>query len=81
ASALIAYHTAWLKAHYPDEYMAALMSGDMGNTDQIVKFILDCKNMGITVLSNNVNKSVYECIDVSKGTILLCLGAIKVLGC
>jgi DNA polymerase-3 subunit alpha len=80
AYALIAYQTAWLKAHYPDEYMAALMSGDMGNTDQLVKFILDCKNMGITVLSPNVNKSVYDCIAISKGTILLGLGAIKGLG-
>ena len=80
AYALIAYQTAWLKAHYPDEYMAALMSGDMGNTDQLVKFILDCKNMGITVLAPNVNKSIYDCIAVSKGTILLGLGAIKGLG-
>ena len=80
AYALIAYQTAWLKAHYPDEYMAALMSGDMGNTDQLVKFILDCKSMGITVLSPNVNKSVYDCIAISKGTILLGLGAIKGLG-
>ncbi|MBK2357498.1 DNA polymerase III subunit alpha [Francisella hispaniensis] len=80
AYALIAYQTAWLKAHYPDEYMAALMSGDMGNTDQLVKFILDCKNMGITVLAPNVNKSVYDCIAISKGIILLGLGAIKGLG-
>ncbi|MDE5016706.1 hypothetical protein NAI44_09665, partial [Francisella tularensis subsp. holarctica] len=51
AYALIAYQTAWLKEHYPDEYMAALMSGDMGTTDQLVKYILDSKNMGITVLA------------------------------
>ncbi|MDE4996874.1 hypothetical protein NAH08_12415, partial [Francisella tularensis subsp. holarctica] len=69
-----------LKAHYTDEYMAAIMSGDMGNTDHLVKFILDCKNIGITVLAPNVNKSVYDCIAVSKGTILLVLGAIKGLG-
>ncbi|QIV94373.1 DNA polymerase III subunit alpha [Allofrancisella frigidaquae] len=80
AYALIAYQTAWLKAHYPDEYMAALMSGDMGNTDQLVKFILDCKNMGISVQAPNINTSVYACIAVSKGTILLGLGAIKGLG-
>lgn len=80
AYALIAYQTAWLKAHYPDEYMAALMSGDMANTDQLVKFILDCKNMGITVLAPNVNKSVYDCIATEPGTVLLGLGAIKGLG-
>ncbi|RUS69535.1 hypothetical protein EGW08_022699 [Elysia chlorotica] len=62
AYALIAYQTAWLKAHYPDEYMAALMSGDMGNTDQLVKFMLDCKNMDIKVQAPDVNASVYDCI-------------------
>ena len=80
AYALIAYQTAWLKAHYSDEYMAALMSGDMGNTDQLVKFILDCKNMGITVLAPDLNKSEYNCVSTTKSTILLGLGAIKGLG-
>jgi DNA polymerase-3 subunit alpha len=80
AYALIAYQTAYLKARYSDEYMAALLSGDMGNTDQLVKFILDCKDMNITVKAPNVNESLYDCIAVSKGHILLGLGAIKGLG-
>ena len=80
AYALIAYQTAYLKARYPDEYMAALMSGDMGNTDQLVKFMLDCKDMNISVKASNVNESLYDCIAVFKGQILLGLGAIKGLG-
>ena len=47
AYALIAYQTAWLKAHYPAEFMAAVLSSDMDNTDKIVIFIEDCKNLGI----------------------------------
>ncbi|AXA34201.1 DNA polymerase III subunit alpha [Francisella adeliensis] len=80
AYALIAYQTAYLKAHFPDEYMAALMSGDMGNTDQLVKFMLDCKDMNVSVKLPDVNKSIYDCKAVSKGVILLGLGAIKGLG-
>ncbi|MFC4892174.1 DNA polymerase III subunit alpha [Pseudofrancisella aestuarii] len=80
AYALIAYQTAWLKARYPDEYMASLMSGDMGNTDQIVKFILDCKDMGITVESPDINRSSYDCKAVGQSRILLGLGVIKGLG-
>ncbi|MFT4693260.1 MAG: DNA polymerase-3 subunit alpha [Francisella sp.] len=80
AYALIAYQTAYLKARYSDEYMAALLSGDMGNTDQLVKFMLDCKDMNITVKAPNVNESLYDCIAVSKRHILLGLGAIKGLG-
>ena len=80
AYALIAYQTAWLKTHYSDEYMAALMSSDMGNTDQLVKFILDCKNIGITVKAPDINVSLHECIVISDSVILLGLGAIKGLG-
>lgn len=67
AYALIAYQTAYLKAHFPDEYMAALMSGDMGNTDQLVKFMLDCKDMNVSVKLPDVNKSIYDCKAISKG--------------
>ena len=80
AYALIAYQTAFLKARYSDEYMAALLSGDMGNTDQLVKFMLDCKDMNITVKAPDINESLYDCIAVSKGQVLLGLGAIKGLG-
>ncbi|MDB4816409.1 DNA polymerase III subunit alpha, partial [Gammaproteobacteria bacterium] len=49
--ALIAYQTAWLKAHYPAEFMASVLSCDLGNTDNIQLFVDDCKNIGLTVLS------------------------------
>ncbi len=80
AYALIAYQTAYLKARYTDEYMAALMSGDMGNTEQLVKFMLDCKDMNISVKAPNINESFYDCIAVSKGQMMLGLGSIKGLG-
>ena len=80
AYALIAYQTAWLKAHYPEEYMASLMSADMGNTEQIVKFIFNCKEMGLEIESPCVNKSEYHCTVIQKGKILLGLGVIKGLG-
>ena len=80
AYALIAYQTAWLKAHYPEEYMASLISADMGNTEQIVKFIFNCKEMGLEVESPCVNKSEYHCTVIQKGKILLGLGVIKGLG-
>ena len=51
AYALLAYQTAWLKAHYPSEFMAATMSSDMDKTDKIVPYIEDCKNLRINVLS------------------------------
>jgi DNA polymerase-3 subunit alpha len=46
AYALVAYHTAWLKAHYPAEFMAAVMSSEMQNTDNVVFLIDDCRNNG-----------------------------------
>jgi DNA polymerase-3 subunit alpha len=55
--ALVAYQTAYLKAHYPVEFMAALLTSEMANTDGIVKYIDECKQMGITVLPPDVNES------------------------
>ena len=49
AYALIAFQTAYLKAHYPVEFMASLMSSDMDNTDSVVKYINECRAMGIEV--------------------------------
>ncbi len=50
AYALVAYHTAWLKAHYPAEFMAAVMSSEMQNTDSVVFLIDDCRNNKLEVL-------------------------------
>src|SRR3546814_438273 len=49
AYALVAYQTAWLKVHYPAEFMAAVISAEMQNTDKVVTFIHECKEMGLTV--------------------------------
>src|SRR5581483_5665946 len=57
---LIAYQTAYLKANYPLAYMAALMTSDYDNTDRLAIEITECKRMGITVLSPDVNESFVE---------------------
>ncbi len=78
--ALIAYQTAWLKAHYPAEFMASVLSCDLGNTDNIQLFVDDCKNIGLTVLSPDINESSYRFEDLNSSTILYGLGAIKGIG-
>ena len=57
AYALITYRTAWLKAHYPKEYLTSLMTADMGDTNKIVKYMSDCKEMGIHILPPDINQS------------------------
>lgn len=79
AYALIAYQTAYLKAHYPVEFMAALLGSDMGNTDQVVKYINECKEMGIGVDPPSLNESSTE-FTVSGDRIRFGLAAIKNVG-
>ena len=57
AYALLAYHTAYLKVYYPVQFMAALLSSEVGNTDKIVMYIAECKEMGIPVLPPDINES------------------------
>ena len=57
AYAYLAYVTAYLKAHYPLEFMSALLTSEMGNTDKVVKYINECREMGIPVLPPDVNSS------------------------
>jgi hypothetical protein len=57
AYALLAYQTAYLKTHYPVEFMAALLTEDMENTDKVIKNITDCRDMGIDVLPPDINAS------------------------
>ena len=57
AYALLAYQTAWLKRHYPVEFMAAMLTSETGNTDKVVKYINEARSMGITVLPPDVNSS------------------------
>jgi DNA polymerase-3 subunit alpha len=67
--ALIAYHTAYLKANYPAEYMASVMSNNINNTKQITLFMEDCQSMGVDVLGPDVNESQYEFSVNDKGQI------------
>lgn len=78
--ALIAYHTAYLKANFPAEYMASVMSNNINNTKQITLFMEDCKAMGVDVLGPDVNESQYAFAVNEKGQIRFGLGAIKGIG-
>lgn len=80
AYALIAYQTAWLKAHYPAEFMAAVLSSDMDNTDKVVSFYQECQRMGIVVKRPAINNSAYAFTVDTSGEIAYGLGAIKGLG-
>jgi DNA polymerase-3 subunit alpha len=79
AYALVAYHTAWLKAHYPAEFMAAVLSADLDKTDKIANLIEDCKAMGLEILPPDINRSVYR-FKVDQGAIRYGLGAVKGVG-
>lgn len=80
AYALVSYQTAWLKAHYPGAFMAAVLSADMGHTDKVLIFIEECKAMHLTVVPPDVNKSESKFILDDKQQILYGLGAIKGVG-
>lgn len=79
AYALIAYQTAYLKAHYPVEFMAALLTCDMDSTDKVIKNISDCRELGIEVLPPDVNKSGLTFTVVGK-SMRFGLGAVKNVG-
>ncbi len=78
--AMIAYQTAYLKAHFPTQFMAALMSADYGNTDRIVIEMGECEQIGIQVLPPDVNESLSNFTYVEDGKIRFGLSAIKGLG-
>jgi DNA polymerase III subunit alpha len=80
AYALIAYQTAWLKAHYPSDFMASVMSADMDNTDKVVMLIDECRTMGLEVLPPDINRCDCAFAVDSERTILYGLGAIKGVG-
>ena len=80
AYALIAYQTAWLKAHYPAAFMAAVLSSDMDKTDKVVTMIAECRDMKLKVLPPDVNRCGYAFTVLDDETILYGLGAIKGLG-
>ncbi len=80
AYALVSYQTAWLKAHYPAPFMAAVISSDMQNTDKVVIFIEECRNMGIPPALPDVNSGEYMFTVNDEGVIIYGLGAIKGVG-
>ena len=80
AYALVAYHTAYLKAHHPAAFMAATLSGDLDNTEKVRTFYADTLQQGLTVLLPDVNSSGYVFSPVDEKTIAYGLGAVKGTG-
>ncbi|MAW16087.1 MAG: DNA polymerase III subunit alpha [Flavobacteriaceae bacterium] len=78
--AWIAYQTAYLKANYPAEYMAAVLSNNMNDIKQVSFFMEECRRMGILVLGPDVNESFYKFTVNNKGAIRFGMGAVKGVG-
>lgn len=79
AYAVVAYETAWLKYYYPVEFMAALITSIMGNTNSVSLYIQECKRLGIKILPPDINES-YSKFTVADGSIRFGLAAIKNVG-
>lgn len=79
AYGVLAYETAYLKAHYPVEFMAALITSVMGNTDKVVEYIRECNNLKIDVLKPDINKSFTK-FSVEYNSIRFGLAAVKNVG-
>ncbi len=80
AYALVAYQTAYLKAHYPAAFLASTMSADMNNTDSVRIFYEDCAPNQVEILSPDVNQSEFKFTPISKNQVLYGLGAVKGTG-
>ena len=80
AYALIAYQTAWLKAHYPSQFMAATISSDMDRTEKVVSLIDECRAMNLTLMPPDINSGEYQFSVNAHNHILYGLGAIKGIG-
>ena len=79
AYGVVAYQTAWLKANYPVEFMAALLSNELANTDKIQQFVAECRRMGIEVLPPDINTSGVR-FTVENGRIRFGLAAVNNVG-
>src|SRR5262249_17325199 len=80
AYAFISYQTAYLKTHYPTEYMASLLTHEMGNTDKILFFIQDCRDHGIAILPPDINQSFVGFSVVGEKKTRFGLAAVKNVG-
>ncbi|GHE62482.1 DNA polymerase III subunit alpha [Roseivirga thermotolerans] len=78
--AYVAFQTAYLKAHYPAEYMASVLSNNMNDIKQVTFFMEECQRMGVPVLGPDVNESNYKFTVNAKGEIRFGMGAIKGVG-
>ncbi len=78
--AFVAFQTAYLKAHYPGEYMASVLTHNLSNIDKITFFMDECKRMGVPVLGPDVNESTYQFSVNKSGQIRFGMGAVKGVG-
>ncbi|BAU76206.1 DNA polymerase III subunit alpha [Metapseudomonas furukawaii] len=76
----VSYQTAWLKAHFPAPFMAAVLTADMHNTDKVVTLIEECRHMKLRIVAPDVNNSEYRFTVDDAGQIVYGLGAIKGVG-
>jgi len=80
AYALVAYQTAWLKAHYPAHFMAAVLSADMDHTDKVVGLISECRRLGLRLLPPDIHASDYHFTVAATDAIRYGLGAVRGVG-
>jgi DNA polymerase III subunit alpha len=80
AYSVISYQTAYLKTHYPADFMAALLSSEIGDTDSVVKYINEARELGIEILPPDVNESGYKFTVVAENKVRFGLGAIRNVG-
>ena len=77
---MLSYHTAYLKVHYPAEFMAALLSACIGDTDAVVKYINEARDLGLEILPPDVNESGYKFTVLDDKRIRFGLGAVRNVG-
>jgi DNA polymerase-3 subunit alpha len=80
AYSVLSYQTAWLKAHYPAEFMAALLSSEIGNTDKVVQYINEARELGLEILPPDVNESGFKFTVIGERRIRFGLGAVRNVG-
>jgi DNA polymerase III subunit alpha len=80
AYSILSYQTAWLKAHHPAEFMAALLSSEIGNTDKVVQYINEARELGLEILPPDVNESGFKFTVIGERRIRFGLGAVRNVG-
>src|SRR5207249_2953256 len=80
AYSILSYQTAWLKAHHPAEFMAALLSSEIGNTDKVVQYINEARELGLEILPPDVNESGFKFTVIGDQRIRFGLGAVRNVG-